>query len=194
MKVFKIGDKVSIAVPHQDRSSTDDKRIFGCITKVYKDNYTIQTKYGILDRQYPTSQLMPLSANTDLDFSDPPVLKKITLHYAAAQESTSEKLPVHCGCSDKQSWCCTRRCACFKANVDCSLACHGGHNGGDLCPNFAPAETQTQKGLKVRDTDISLQQSPSERQLKRKSRKRLPTLTKETSPKASKIPFEVLIY
>lgn len=29
---------------------------------------------------------MPLSANVDLDFPDPPVLKKITLHYVAAQE------------------------------------------------------------------------------------------------------------
>ena len=80
----------SIAVPRQDRSYTDDKRIFGHITKVYKDNYTIQTKHGILDCQYPTSQLVLLSANIDIDFPDPPVLKKITLHYAAAQENTSE--------------------------------------------------------------------------------------------------------
>lgn len=39
--------------------------------------------------------------------------------------------------------------------MDCSLARHGGHNGGDLCPYFAPAEFQMQKGLKTRDPDIS---------------------------------------
>ena len=79
-----------------------------------------------------------------------------------------------------------------KPNVDCSLVCHGGHNGGDLCPNFVPAETQTLEELKVRDVDISLQQSHSERQPKEKPRKRLPTLTKEVSPNVSKILFRIL--
>lgn len=50
VKVFEIDDKVSVAVPALDRASTDDKRIFGRISRVVEDTYGIQTKYGILDQ------------------------------------------------------------------------------------------------------------------------------------------------
>ena len=50
VKVFAIGDKVSIAVPALDRASTDDKRIFGQVIKSFDKAYSIQTKDAVLDR------------------------------------------------------------------------------------------------------------------------------------------------
>ena len=55
VKVFAIGDKVSSAVPALDRASTDNKRIFGQVIKSFDNAYSIQTKHGVLDRNYPTS-------------------------------------------------------------------------------------------------------------------------------------------
>ena len=89
---------MSVAVPHHEQASTDDKRIFGMVKRAYKDSYTIQTRHGVLDQNFPTSELMPHSDNIDLRFSDPPPSKKFTLRYVAAQENTTAKVPVHCGC------------------------------------------------------------------------------------------------
>ncbi len=59
-------DKVSIAVPALDRASTDDKRIFGQVIKGFDNAYSIQTKHGVLDRNYPTSGLMSLPDTIEL--------------------------------------------------------------------------------------------------------------------------------
>ena len=45
VKVFAIGDKVSIAVPALDRALTDDKRIFSQVIKRFDNAYSIQTKH-----------------------------------------------------------------------------------------------------------------------------------------------------
>lgn len=58
---FVVGESVSIAVPALDRASTDDKRTFGQVKKAHNGpSYEIQTKYGVLDRNFPTLKLMPL--------------------------------------------------------------------------------------------------------------------------------------
>ena len=62
---------MSVAGPHQERLSTDDKRIFGIGKRAYKDSYTIQTRHGIVDQKFLTSELMPLPDNIDLRFPDP---------------------------------------------------------------------------------------------------------------------------
>lgn len=91
------------------------------------DTYSIQTKHGVLDKDYPTSELMPLPDTIELGIPEPPPnKKKITLHTVAAKESTTEKVPVHCKCKDEWKWGLTRRCACVKAEAKCSIACHGG--------------------------------------------------------------------
>ena len=76
------------------------------------------------------------------------------LHFVAAKESTVEQLEVKCGCKDEKTWCVTRHCACFKANVHCSVACHGGGRkdgeDGPECPNISTLAAHTQKGLKDR--------------------------------------------
>ena len=79
----------------------------------------------------------------------------VTLHHCAAQESTSEKVPVQCNCRDQKTWCSTRRCACIKAGTKCSIACHGGTNQDNTpdCPNISSMATRTQRGLRFRDKD-----------------------------------------
>lgn len=100
VKVFAIGDKVSVAVPALDRASTDDKRVFGQVIKSFGDAYSIQTKHRVLERNYPTSELMPLLDTIELGIPEPPPSKKITLHTVAAK---TEKVPVHCKCKDERT-------------------------------------------------------------------------------------------
>ena len=127
---YEVGDQVSVAVPALDRASTDDKRIFGRVIAVREeyDSYQILTKYGVLDRQYPISELNPLPEHIDIGIPTPPPTMVVTLHHCAAQESTSEKVPVQCNCRDQKIWCSTRRCAYIKAGTKCSVACYGGTN------------------------------------------------------------------
>ena len=152
---FSLGEQVSIAVPALDRASTDDRRLFGRIIGLHPDynSYQILTKYGVLDRNYPVSELNPLPMEFDIGIPDPPPTAVVTLHHCAAQESTSEKVPVHCNCRDQKTWCTTRRCACVKAEAKCSIACHGGTNQDNTpdCPNISSMATRTQRGHRTRD-------------------------------------------
>ena len=152
---FDLEDQVSVAVPALDRASTDDKRLFGRVVGLHPEynSYQILTKYGVLDRNYPISELNPLPSQFDLGIPDPPPTATVTLHHCAAQESTSEKVPVHCNCRDQKTWCSTRRCACVKAEAKCSIACHGGTNQDNTpdCLNISSMATRTQRGHRTRD-------------------------------------------
>ena len=100
----------------------------------------------------------------------PFLTKKITLNTVATKESTAEKVPVYCKCKDEQTWCLTRHCAYVKAEVNCSIACHGGKNihGGRTCPNISSAGTRGQRGLKVwnREKEVLKSQRGSKQQRK----------------------------
>lgn len=154
---FELGDQVSVAVPALDRTSTDDKRLFERIIDVKEDydSYQILTKYGVLDRNYPISELNSLPSHIDIGILNPPPTARVTLHYCAAQESTTERVPVHCNCRDQKTWCSTRPCACVKAEAKCSIACHGGVNQDKTpdCPNISSMRMRTQRGHRTRDQD-----------------------------------------
>lgn len=140
------------AWPSLDHASTDDKWIFGQVKQVH-NGYEIQTKYGILDRNFPTFELMHLPSTINLEI---PLLApdhKITLHAVAAWESTMDKVPVVCKCRDKCSWCSVWRYAYFKAGVKCGVACYGEEDGWVNCLNIAASTLHSQKGLQVRDKD-----------------------------------------
>src|SRR6266480_2879588 len=88
---FKEGDHISIAISSHDRGPTDSKRIFGKVLNVDKnkpDCYQIITPYGILDRLYPVKDLLSLPSSISLEIPSGQ-MKRITLAYAAYQESTS---------------------------------------------------------------------------------------------------------
>ena len=155
VRTFALFDQVSVAVPALDRASTDNKRIFERVIGLNPEynSYQILTKYGILDRNYPTSELNPLPSEINIEIPDPAPQETVTLHYCASQESTTEKIPVHCNCRDQKTWCSTRRCACVKAEAKCSIAYHGGTNQDNTpdCPNISAMSVRTQRGHRTRD-------------------------------------------
>jgi len=138
---------VSVAVPSLDRASTDDKRLFGRVIKVKEDYdyYKILTKYSVLDWNYPILSLNPLPSSIDLEILLPEPTAIVTLHYCAMQESTTEKVPVHCNCKDKKTWYFTNRCACVKANAKCLIACHKITHPDESpnCPNVSSMQMRT---------------------------------------------------
>ena len=81
VRVFEIGDQVSVALPDAVRSSTDDTRAFGVVINIHKDlnQYQILTRHGVLDKNVPIDNLNPLVDTIDLMISDPPLTKKINL-------------------------------------------------------------------------------------------------------------------
>ena len=108
VKIFEVRESVSIAILALNRASADNKRIFGQVKKVHNGpSYKIQTKYGILNCNFPTSELMPLPSTIDLEIPVPAPNRKLTLHAVAVRESTTNKVPVFCKCKDKRSWCST---------------------------------------------------------------------------------------
>ena len=164
---FEIGDQVSVAVPALDRATTDDKRMFGRVINVKEeyDSYQIVTKYGVLNRWYPISELNPLPKHIDIGIPNPPPTNPVSLHACAAQESTTEKVAVHCGCRDQRTWCSTRRCACYKANAKCSIACHGGKDQDNMpeCPNISSMTMRTQRGHRTRDQEVGNKEAKRQR-------------------------------
>ena len=85
VRVFEIGNQVSVALPDAVRSSTDDTRAFGVVINIHKDlnQYQILTRYGVLDKNVPIDNLNPLVDIIDLMISDPPLTKKINLKQLA---------------------------------------------------------------------------------------------------------------
>jgi hypothetical protein len=140
---FKEGDHVSIAVPPHDRGPTDSKRIFGKVLNIDEDkpdHYQIVTSYGVLDRLFPIKDLLPLPTTISLEIPNKR-MKRITLAYAARQESTSSAIPVVCSC---KKGCTSIRCQCKKYKQKCSIACH---EEGINCGNLSSLTTRTEKGI-----------------------------------------------
>ena len=104
------------------------------------DHYKIATPYGILDRLFPVKELLPLPISILLEILTRR-MKKITLAYAARQESTSTSTPIACSC---KKGCKTARCQCKKEKQKCSIACH---DEGVDCGNLASLVNRTEKGL-----------------------------------------------
>ena len=144
-----------MAVHALDVASLDNKRVFSQVILIHSDpSSEIQTKYSILDQNFPTSEVMPFPSTIDLGILTPAPDQKITLYAFAARESTIDKVHVFCKWKDKQSWCSTLRCACVKADVKCRVACHvGGDNDNAECFNLDIPHQCSQKHLRVRDKD-----------------------------------------
>ena len=104
------------------------------------DLYEIVTPYGILNRLYPIKELLPLPDSIPLEIPTKR-MKKITLAYAARQESTSSSILVVCS---YKKGCKTTRCQCKKHKQKYSIACH---EEGIDCGNLSSLANRTEKGL-----------------------------------------------
>lgn len=88
MRNFEVGKSVGVAVLAIDRASTDDDRIFGQAKQAHnRPSYKTQTKYRVLDRNFPTSELMPLLSTIDLKIPVPAPYGKGILNAVAARDS-----------------------------------------------------------------------------------------------------------
>ena len=136
--VFEKRDRVSIAVDKLDRMSTEDKRVFGIVIDIPKqDRYQIQTPHGILKNPFPTNQLLKLPDSIAVDIP-PNATNEISLRHAHDMEALADAAQIHCNC---KKGCNSRRCKCIKHDQRCSVSCHDeDHDCGNL--SLLPARTQ----------------------------------------------------
>lgn len=120
---FAIGDVVLVKLPRGIRTATDQRKLYclliGC--EHQPPRYKIQSKFGIINRMFPTKELksVPKNVADTIDIGD--VRKEITLSQAAKLNSSGTRVVISCQCS---GMCSTNCCWCFKNNVKCSVHCH----------------------------------------------------------------------
>jgi hypothetical protein len=143
---FEIGAIVSLKVPREDRTSTDNKRLFARILdEPHSHRYKVLTLSGIISRLIPTKSLGVVEQALWADIVIPNSIKEVTLGQAARDASTSARVGVSCQC---KGVCSTKRCRCYKEGKECSVHCHrDDHDCGNL------------SGLAIR-TEIALVERP----------------------------------
>jgi hypothetical protein len=143
---FEIGDIVSLKVPREDRTSTDNRRLFGrVLQEPHSHRYKVLTSSGIIQRLIPTKVLAVVDKALWSDIIIPNTTEEVTLGQAARGASTSARVGVSCQCKGP---CSTKRCRCYKEGKQCSVHCHRDeHDCGNL------------SGLAVR-TEIALVERP----------------------------------
>ena len=125
VRVFEIGNQVSVALPDAIRSSTDNTRAFSIVINIHKDlnQYQILTRHGVLDKNVPIDNLNPLVDTINLIISDPPPTKKINLKQLADLQSMAQKVPIKYNYKARNR-CTTRSYRYIQAGVKYSIACH----------------------------------------------------------------------
>lgn len=99
MKMITI---VTLRIPKEDRAATDNHRVVVMIKSIlHEGRHQIQTRFGILDRLYPTEELNAVPIvdqkyyTADL-FAAPS--KSISLLAMAAKIADSNRVAVSCNC------------------------------------------------------------------------------------------------
>ena len=142
VKIFKIGDIVTFHIPKDDRTPTDNLRICCRILEIPHENrFKLLIEFGVLTNLYPTSQLNWVVNELSFELInkfDKALTKEITLHTAAAKNSTSDRVSISCNCSKDQ---CMKRCRCVRNNVKCSIYCHDEDRD---CGNLGPLVSRTE--------------------------------------------------
>jgi hypothetical protein len=139
---FNIRAIVSIKVPREDRTSTDNKRLFARILEEpYPHRYRILTCSGIIQRLIPTKSLGVVEQALWSDILIPTSTKEVTLGLAAREASTSARVGISCQCKGQ---CSTKRCRCYKETKECSVHCH---NDDHNCGNLSGLSTRTEIAL-----------------------------------------------
>lgn len=131
---FSVGDRVSVAVPKLDRSSTDMSRIPCVINKVHGKkvkSYSIGTEYGTLNTKFTGGDLQEYSGAVEGNNS-----RVISLRQAAQRFHPENKfVKTHCNC---KGGCKTDKCTCKSNKIICSTHCHPASTCANNC---APVKT-----------------------------------------------------
>jgi hypothetical protein len=153
---FEVGDCVTLKLPKDIRTSTDNLRLRCRVKAVPKENhYRLQTQWGILDKLHPTADLnavpLPNWESFKAELLDAPQ-KEISMTYAAKQASTSTRVAVSCNCkttAKSGGRCRNNRCQCIKYDVHCSQYCHSDDRE---CGNHGTIAEGTEASVASRDT------------------------------------------
>jgi hypothetical protein len=139
---FDIGDIVSLKVPREDRTSTDNRRLFGQILEEpYSHRYKVLTCSGIIKRLIPTKELGVVAIALWSNVIVLETTKEVTLGLAAREASTSARVGISC---QYKGPCNTKRCKCYKESKQCSVHCHRDDNE---CGNLPGLSTRTDIAL-----------------------------------------------
>ena len=129
-------------VPREDRTSTDNRRLFARILdEPYSHRYKVITFSGIIKRLIPTKGLGAVEKALWSDIIIPKTTKEVTLGLAAREASTSERVGTSCQC---KGVCNTKRCRCYKESKQCSVHCH---RDDHECGNLSGLSTRTEIAL-----------------------------------------------
>jgi hypothetical protein len=153
---FVIGDIVLIKLPREIRTATDQRKLFGRVIGALHQpvRYKVQTKWGIIDRSFATSQLgsLPNSVAEAIEIGN--IQTPITLSKAAKENSSGERVVVSCQCTGA---CNTNRCRCFKNQVRCSVHCHREEHD---CGFLKELIDRTERNLVKKDKETAKKRTP----------------------------------
>ena len=139
IQYFEIGDIIFIKVPREDRTSTDNRRLFGRILEEpYSHRYKILTSSGVIKRLIPTKELGIVDESLWSDIIIPTTTATVTLAYAAKEASTSIRVGISCQCKGN---CNSKRCKCHKEGRQCTIHCHQDDHD---CGNLSELTTRTE--------------------------------------------------
>jgi hypothetical protein len=94
---FEIRDIVSLKVPREDRTLTDNRRLFGQIlNKLYPYRYKVVILSGNLKRLIPTRELGIIQEALWSDINIPESIKEVILGLVAREASTSVRVGISC--------------------------------------------------------------------------------------------------
>jgi len=99
IEAFSPGDVVSIRVPREDRTATNQHRMFcRVLAAPHHNRYKLQTAHGVLNVHYPVTVLNRVPPEACLhvaaNIPETELPNVITLHAASAKMSTSEWISV----------------------------------------------------------------------------------------------------
>jgi hypothetical protein len=94
---LQVGDIVSLKVPREDRTSTDNRRLFTRILEEpYSYRYKIITLSGTIKRLIPIKELGAVDEALWPDINIPKSKKEVTLGLAARKASTGARVGISC--------------------------------------------------------------------------------------------------
>ncbi|RFU23828.1 hypothetical protein B7463_g12511, partial [Scytalidium lignicola] len=139
---FDIGDIVALKIPREDRTVTDNRRLYGQILdEPHPHRYKVITQSGIINRLMPTKDLGVVDKSLWPDITIPESTKQVTLTLAAREASTSQRIRISCQCKGQ---CNTKRCRCFKEGKNCTVHCHKDEHD---CGQLSDLAIRTEKAL-----------------------------------------------
>ena len=153
-RTFEIGDYVTVFIPRQDRSASDDRRLAARVIALpHANRYQLQTDFGILKHHYGTRHLEPVPDGILPVIADNTTV--ITLRAAAKAISRNPTGSKRAYCNCKTS-CTTKRCGCYKTNQQCNNHCHPRGVGNVNCQNLyeSAGESAGQSGGESADESV----------------------------------------